>query len=214
MAHAFLRRPSVAGVRDAYPLTLAVHAIIARGDAAETAAARRAGSGWLGECAAKVILAARCLQTPGRTRAIDNACVCKARLRQTGSLRPAAAGARHDLCQVLPHFYGRPSWHTPPAAPQSSSLARGVRWPPRSKSPPPPHARRRATHASDPSDHNTQRLLPDDQERRLERPVPPDHICQTSERLGEPRAVPPHRNHVRPVAPLIIQRVVVAAPQR
>jgi len=51
-------------------------------------------------------------------------------------------------------------------------------------------------------------------QRLLERRVPPDHICQTSERRGEPRAVPPHRNHVRPVAPLIIQRMVVAAPQR
>ena len=134
----------------------------------------------------------------------------------------------------------------------------GRRWPPRLKSQPPPHARRRATQAPDPNPsarttrtspshvcrlpdaarprriardairrrpttrvasktwvniHNTQRLLPD-QKRRLERRVPPHHICQTSERRGEPRAVPPHGNHVRPVAPLIIQRVVVAAPQR
>ena len=128
----------------------------------------------------------------------------------------------------------------------------GGRSRPRLKSPPPPHARRRATRAPTPAgrhdtqtpthvtpprraptlcgvdhpharrdanttrrphDHNTQRLLPD-QKRLLERPVQPDHVCQTSERRGEPRAVPPHRNHVRPVAPLIIQRMVVAAPQR
>ena len=84
-----------------------------------------------------------------------------------------------------------------------------------SKSQPPPHARRRATHASDPSDHNTQRLPPTTStQRRLERRVPPRDVREARERLGKRDTVPPHGNHVRPVAPLVIQRMVVAAPQR
>ena len=95
MAHAFLRRPSVAGVRDAYPLTLAVHAIIARGDAAETAAARRAGSGWLGDRGAMAFLQRGAYGRRYGRELSDNACV-QGEAPSAGSLRPAAAGARHD----------------------------------------------------------------------------------------------------------------------
>ena len=124
MTHAFLRRPSAGGARQAYPLTLAVQAFIARGDAAETAAARRAGSGWLGECTAKIILAARCLQTRIGTEAIDGVDSVNQRLCQTGSLPPRCCWRTSRLCKILPHLYGRPSWHTPPAAPQSVASRR------------------------------------------------------------------------------------------
>ena len=95
MAHAFLRRPSVAGARRAYPLTLAVHAIIARGDAAKTAAARRAGSGWLGDRGAMAFLQRGAYGRRYGREPIDNACV-QGEAPSAGSLRPAAAGARHD----------------------------------------------------------------------------------------------------------------------
>ena len=95
MAHAFLQRPSAAGAWSAYPLTLAVHAIIARGDAAETAAARRAGSGWLGDRGAMAFLQRGAYGRRYGRELIDNACV-QGEAPSAGSLRPAAAGARHD----------------------------------------------------------------------------------------------------------------------
>ena len=137
--------------------------------------------------------------------------VCKARLRQLARWRPAAL-AHVTIVQgpssllhasVVPLAACR--WRKIRVASRGASVAAAFKIPA-------PTARQ-TSHASNPSDHNTQRLLPD-QKRLLERRVPPNHICQTSERRGEPRAVPPHRNHVRPVAPLIIQRMVVAAPQR
>ena len=95
MAHAFLRRPSAASARLAYPLTLAVHAIIARGDAAETAAARRAGSGWLGDRGGMAFLQRGAYGRRYGRELVDNACV-QGEAPSAGSLRPAAAGARHD----------------------------------------------------------------------------------------------------------------------
>ena len=159
MAHAFLRRPSAAGAWDAYPLTLAVQAFIARGDAAETAAARRAGSGWLGECAAKVILAARCLRTRFGTRGEVDKAVLACVQAQMSSGRGGIEAIPHvsrtripllrRLAPILAETAGSPP-RGPPTRPRLKSLvpphAKHAQHTPRIPTPPHArHARRQAT---------------------------------------------------------------------
>jgi hypothetical protein len=105
--------------------------------------------------------------------------------------------------QPPPHAQPTPLTHTPPASTAGTTPTDVCRLPDAARLRRIARDEHSVASQTWANDHNTQRLLPD-QKRRLERPVPPRDVREPRERRGEPRAVPPHGNHVRPVAPLVV----------